>query len=99
MVFIASRCVVHGSGFVAERANGLEHRVVRVAIGPGLAWLIRADHRVARGVMVLGRVSIRRLVATADMAALEAQSQVDPNAAAFEALLATLSAGPDAVFA
>src|SRR3954451_11108553 len=67
------------------------HRhLVDVAPRPVLARLERADDRVLLGARVRGRVTVGRAVAAADVAALEADPQVDPLAAAGEAVLASV---------
>src|SRR4051812_39423905 len=65
-------------------------RLVRVAPAPGLAGLERANDRVAVGVSVPARVAVRRRVAAADVAARQAQAQVDPGRADAQALRAAL---------
>jgi hypothetical protein len=59
-------------GFPGERRELVGERLVRIAIRPGFAGLERANHRVLRLVEVLGRVTIRRVVAAPDVAAGEA---------------------------
>src|SRR4051794_25193183 len=76
--------------------RGLEHQLVGVAPAPVLSLLKAADNGVMRTIEVLGGVLIRRRVTAADVAAGEAQSQVDPPSIGLEALFAAIrSAGSD----
>ena len=65
-----------------------EHQLVHEAPAPVLARLGRAQDRVAGGVMVRGRVLVRRVVAAADVPALVAHAQVQPARADGQAVLA-----------
>jgi len=65
-----------------------ERHLVHVAPAPVFAWLERADQRVAARVMMGGRVAVGRVVAAADMAALQADAQVQPHASRAQAVLA-----------
>src|SRR3954447_3739273 len=69
-----------------------ERDLVQVAPAPLLARLGRAHDRVVRLVEVRRGVAVRRVVATADLAAFAAQPQVHPRRADLEALLAPLDA-------
>src|SRR5205807_5634417 len=62
--------------------------LVGVAPAPVLARLERVDQLVAARVVVGGRVPVRRVVAAADVAALQADAQVQPGVAGLQALLA-----------
>ena len=66
------------------------HDLVGEAPGPVLAGLERADDRMAGRLRVRGRVLARRVVAAADVPALEADAQVAPDAAVAQALLAAV---------
>src|SRR5690606_7689516 len=68
----------------------LQGDLVHEAPGPFLARLEGADDGVCRRLEVLRRVSVRRGVTAADVAAGAAEPQVDPAVAAREALLASL---------
>src|SRR5258708_17238978 len=73
----------------------LEHQLVRVAEKPVLTRLEGLDHRMLRGVVVLGGVLVLRTVAAADVAALHAEAEVDPDVTHLEAFLAAVAAGRD----
>jgi hypothetical protein len=75
--------------------EGLKEQVIRVAIAPLLARFERLDDRVKCGMKVFGRVLIRRAVATANVAAGFAQSQVHPGVARLQAIFTPLRAGRD----
>lgn len=64
--------------------------LIYVAPAPAFPRLEGLDDGVVRGVVVLGGVSVGRIVAAADMAARPAEPQVDPSVAALEAFLAAL---------
>ena len=71
--------------------RGNHHRdLVGEAPGPVLARLERANQRVLDALGVCRGVAVRRVVATADMAALEADAEVKPLAANGQAVLAAL---------
>ena len=68
---------------------GNQHRdLVQEAPAPILAGLQRADQRVAAASSVGARVAVGRVVAAADLAALEADSQMQPWASRGQAILA-----------
>ena len=67
-----------------------ETDLVDVAPGPLLASLQRADDRVRRPNRMRSRMTVRRRVAAADMAAFEADPQMEPLAAHLQALLAAV---------
>ena len=67
-----------------------QREVVQEAPGPLLARLERADERVAAASTVCARVSVGRVVTTADLAALEADPQMNPSAARCEAVDASV---------
>jgi hypothetical protein len=56
----------------------VEHNLVHVTPAPALGRVISLDDQAARLLKVLGGVSVRGVVATADMAGGSAQAQVDP---------------------
>ena len=63
---------------------------VDVAPAPFLARLERANDRVRGGLGVGGRVPVRGIVATPDVAALETDPQMEPLVSGREALLAAV---------
>ena len=65
-----------------------ERDVIHVAPAPLLARLERADERVATASAVSARVAVGRVVATADLAALEADSEMQPRVSRGQAILA-----------
>src|SRR6476659_490685 len=67
----------------------LEEQLVHVAPAPVLAGLEAPHDGVAGRMEVLGGMSAWRVVATADVAALLTQPQVDPAAARGQTFLAT----------
>ncbi|HEV7997969.1 MAG TPA: hypothetical protein VGP52_17110 [Stellaceae bacterium] len=64
LIVARDRTVVR-RGVIAE----VEHDLVDVTPSPAFGRVIAFDNRMARRVKVLGRVAVRRVVATADMAA------------------------------
>src|SRR2546425_11419782 len=62
--------------------------VIQEAPGPLLGRLERADERVAAASSVGARVAVGRVVTTGDLAALEADSQMQPRVSRGEAILA-----------
>jgi len=70
---------------------GNRHReLVDEAPGPGFAGLDRADDRVTAGPAVRRGVAIGRVVAAADVAALQADAQVQPGVTRQQAVLAAI---------
>ena len=67
---------------------GLEHHLVDVAPVPVLAGLERTHERVSRCREVFACMTIRLIVATADMTAGHAKAQVHPRCADSQAILA-----------
>ena len=65
---------------------------VDIAPAPAFRRIIAFDDRVARRMIMLCRVAIGGIVATADMAAGPAEPEVDPPAASLETFLATIGA-------
>lgn len=72
----------------ARHLRGEHSDPIDVAPGPLLAGLERPDDRVTRGVRMRGRMPVRRLVAAADVPAIQANPQVEPLLSRCEALLA-----------
>ena len=71
----------------------LEEQLVHVAPAPVLARFEAANDRVLLSVKVLGGVLARRVVATADVAAGEAEAEVHPCVAQFHAVFANVLIG------
>jgi hypothetical protein len=71
----------------SEGADRREHLLVDVTPAPILARLEAADHCMLRLVKVTRRVRVGGIVAAPDMAALEAQAQVNPFATTRQTLL------------
>src|SRR5438552_2693772 len=71
-----------------RHSRELHSDLVDIAPAPVLAGLERGDDRMLRRMVVLGRVLVLRVVATADVAAGPAQAKVHPGVAGCEALLA-----------
>jgi hypothetical protein len=79
----------------SQSANGnagqsawLKHDLVDVAPGPIFAGLERFYDGVLGGMKVFGGVSIFRRIAAADVAAAQAQAQVDPGVAHLQTFFA-----------
>jgi len=70
-------------GAIAE----VEHHLVDVTPSPAFRRVIAFDDRMASSVKVLGGVTVRRVVATADMTAGPAEAQMDPWRTDRQALL------------
>jgi hypothetical protein len=66
----------------------LQLHLIHKAPSPVLSRLDRAHDRMAAGMKMLGGVLVLRGVATADVSALQAQTQVDPRVASLQTLLA-----------
>src|SRR5579859_3553139 len=74
--------------------------VIQVAPDPGLAIFDGANQRVAGGMEMPGGMLVLRGVAAADMAALQAEPQVNPAIACLDAVLANVFrrlANPDLI--
>jgi hypothetical protein len=80
------------------KRSGLDEGFVHIAPLPVLARLERLDDRVPSVKEVLRSVLILRRIAAADMAADEANAQVDPLLAHLETLLAAVAAGCDIAY-
>src|SRR5687767_8554280 len=76
--------------------GGLEHLLVHVAPAPVLPALEAANDRVTGLMEVLRGMLLRRTVAAADVAALQAEPEVKPPGSGLETLLAAIRrAGSD----
>jgi hypothetical protein len=75
-----------------------DHHLVNVAPTPILAWLKRLDDRVVCRVKMLCRVLVFRRVATPNMPAFKAESQVYPRISRFQAVLTAIRAGRDLLY-
>src|SRR5215213_47821 len=73
----------------------IEQHFVDIAPAPAFRRIVAFDHGMAGGVKVRGGVLVRRIVAAADMTAGAADSQMQPLASAFQALLAAERARRD----
>src|SRR5579864_7020893 len=71
----------------------LQKHLVDVAPAPVLARLEGLDQGMVAVHKVLGGVSVLRVVAAADVAAREAEAEMDPGVAHLQALLAAIAAG------
>src|ERR1700691_5613531 len=86
---IARDRTVMRRGPIAE----VKHHLVNVTPSPAFGWVIAFDDRVPRLVEMFRGMAVRRIVATADMAAGPAQAQMQPRRPDFQTLLAAESAG------
>jgi len=68
----------------------LRLRFVDIAPQPSLSWLERANHRMVNRLVVLRGVFVFRRVAAADVAAVQAEPQVDPGITHGQAFLASV---------
>jgi hypothetical protein len=84
-MFIALSCLV-----VYGLCSGVDEDVVDVAIDPVLVGLEGLNDGVQSRVEVLGCVLVRRAVAAADVAAGQAEPEMDPAGSHREAFLAAL---------
>jgi len=78
-----------------RRRHRIENALVDEAPSPRLARLERAHHRMLGCVEVFRRMLVLRAVATTDVSAGEAQTQMNPGVAHREAFLATIGLGLD----
>jgi hypothetical protein len=76
-----------------KRGGGLDvdFHLIYIAPAPIFAGLERFHDRVLGEMKMLGGVGVLRRIATADVAAFQAQAQVDPGVAHFQAFLAAVS--------
>jgi len=90
VIVVPDNLIVARDLAVVRRLAGgkIEHHLVDVAPSPALGRIVAFDDRVAGGVKMLGRVPVRRLVATADMSARAADPEMEPSVAGLEAFLA-----------
>src|SRR6266496_5156750 len=72
----------------------LHEGVIGIAIEPTLSRFGRSDHGMLAQPRVLGRVAVRRVIATARRATFLAYAQMDPTSAHFYALIALTAFGP-----
>ena len=70
-----------------------EFRLIDVTPRPALSWLEGRNHRVTAAMEVLGGVPARRTVTTADVAARQAEAQMNPRRPRLQALFAAQSSG------
>jgi len=75
---------------VKRPRRGFEKHLVDVAPSPVFTALETPNDGMLRRMKVFGRVLVLRLIAAADMSALQAQPQVYPRCAHREALFTTL---------
>jgi hypothetical protein len=73
----------------------VEKHFVDVTPSPTLRRIVALNHRMLGGVKMLGRVTVRGIVAATDMAACSTEAQVHPLSAQLQALLAAPSARLD----
>ena len=66
----------------------IEHHLIDIAPAPAFRRVVAFDNRMLGGVKMLGRMFVGRIVATADMPAGPADSQMQPDVAGFQALFA-----------
>src|SRR5262249_43996587 len=85
----------NGAALLGGAVGEVEGDLVDVAPAPVLGRVVALDDRVLRLGEVLGRVSVGRAVAAADVAAAAAEPQVHPGRAGAQALLAAERAGDD----
>ena len=67
--------------------------LIHIAPTPRFARLKRLDDRVSRLLKMFGGVLVFGGIAAADMAALQADAQMNPGVAGFQAFLATIRGG------
>jgi hypothetical protein len=79
----------------ARRALGFEHNLVDIAPHPVFAGLDGLHDRVFGVVVMLGCVLVFRGIATADVTAFPANTEMYPGVAHLEALFAALTVGFD----
>ncbi len=93
----SARAVTLLAGFRRQRVGGgrSHDRLVNEAPAPILSRLEGLDDRMARSVEMSGGVPIGRIVATPHVTAGQAQTQVHPFPAHFQAILASFRAGCD----
>ena len=73
----------------------IEDYFIDVTPAPTLRRIVAFDDRMAGRVKVFGRMPVRRVIATADVAAGPAQPQVDPAGADLQAFFAPAGAWRD----
>ena len=75
----------------------LDHRFIDITIAPAFRRIITFDDGMFGLVIVLGRMSVRRVIAAPDVAAGSAQAQMNPTVARAQAFFAAERAGRDIV--
>src|SRR5690349_599871 len=73
----------------------VDYLVVDITPAPSLRRIVAFDDRVARRMEMRGGVAMRRIIATADVAAGAAETQVHPGTADLQAFLAPACARRD----
>src|SRR5262245_40565258 len=80
-----------GRGSWHRASSILGERIVGITVEPAFPRFRGRDHRVTAGSRVLGRVTVRRVVATARATALLTGTKVHPSGADLHALLALVA--------
>jgi hypothetical protein len=88
-----SQVFSHSAKGRAGQSTRLKHNLVDVAPGPVFTGLEGFYEGVLGGVKVFGGVFVLRRIAAADVAAGEAQAQVDPGVAHLQTFLAAFGLG------
>ena len=88
-------CTEFGSKTSAHGCVGLEHQIIDITISPGFAGFERKNDGVLGLAKMFVRMFIFGIVATAHVAALHAQPQMDPIVAHFEAFFTTFATRRD----
>ena len=73
----------------------LDHRIINITIAPAFRRIITLDDGVFGLVIVLGRMSVRRIITAPDVAAGSAEAQMNPTVTRAQAFFATERAGRD----
>src|SRR5882672_5926631 len=77
-------------------AAQIDEHFIFVAPSPALRWIVALYYGMSSGPVMVGRMVVGRLVATADMTTGPAYAQVNPDAPGLQAFLATARARHDA---
>ena len=80
---------------VVQYTPRLQRHVINIAPDPILAGLERLDNRMLGGVEMFGGMFVNRIVATAHMAADQADAQMNPPAAHLQTLFTAHRTGRD----
>src|ERR1700688_1146526 len=77
----SARLYIAGNGAIVRRhaIGKIEHVFVDVAPAPAFGRIVAFDDGMARRMEMLGGVAVRRIVATADMAAGSTKAQMHPG--------------------